>query len=267
MKKSLIAAAVAVATWAAPTGTLAQSVNAQTDETQAPGGSEGKQEILEEILVVGKQVTYGNSSVTEAMLDQTPPVASVLDVVDNLPGVLINEGDAFGGDDWSTTISMRGFQVNLSEQQLGMTIDGIPNGNSNYGGGAKANRFIDTFNLQGVEVSQGTSDITTRSHEALGGSLNFITDDPEEQERLRAAVSFGDYNAQKFYGRFDTGEFARDSYAWISMSSTAVNSWIDQSGESTRDHFAAKVTSQVNDVGLTAYVAYGLDRAISMAAT
>ncbi|PPT05828.1 TonB-dependent receptor [Geitlerinema sp. FC II] len=38
-----------------------------------------------------------------------------------------------------------------------MTVDGIANGNSNYGGGAKANRYIDTENVKGVEVSQGTA--------------------------------------------------------------------------------------------------------------
>jgi hypothetical protein len=42
---------------------------------------------------------------------------------------------------------MRGFNVGLSEQQIGMTIDGLPNGNSNYGGGSKANRYIDFENL------------------------------------------------------------------------------------------------------------------------
>ena len=37
---------------------------------------------------------------------------------------------------------MRGFNVGLSEQQIGMTIDGLPNGNSNYGGGTPGAYFI-----------------------------------------------------------------------------------------------------------------------------
>ena len=73
---------------------------------------------------------------------------------------------------------MRGFQVSLSDQQIGMTIDGLPNGNSNYGGGAKANRYIDNQNIAGVNVSQGTADIASRSNEALGGTLDFLTSDP-----------------------------------------------------------------------------------------
>jgi iron complex outermembrane receptor protein len=56
-----------------------------------------------------------------------------------------------------------------------MTIDGIPNGNANYGGGAKVIRFIDNENIAGVNVSQGTADISSRSNEALGGTLDFPT--------------------------------------------------------------------------------------------
>lgn len=239
MKKRLLASAIA--------GSLiTAAANAQDN---APA--------VEEMLVISQQeTTFGNSAVTDEMVLQTSPVASVLDTVDSLPGVLVNEGAAFGGDDWSTTISMRGFQVSLDEQQLGMTVDGIPNGNSNYGGGSKANRFIDTLNLQGVQVSQGTSDIASRSHEALGGSLNFMTSDPLQTQRMRTALSLGDHNAQKFYGRYDTGEFLSDSYAWISLSTASSDAWMDASGESNRDHVAAKLISTVGATQFTGYLSY-----------
>lgn len=243
MNKKFLAAAIA-ATVYAPVIAFAQDA-----ETSTPA--------IEEMLVISqKQTTYSNNAVTDEMMAQTSPISSVLDVVDNLPGVLINEGGAFGGDDWSTTISMRGFEVNLDSQQLGMTVDGIPNGNSNYGGGAKANRYIDTFNLAGVEVSQGTADIASRSHEALGGSLNFLTSDPIESERLRTAVSVGDHNAQKFYGRYDTGAIFDQTYAWVSYSTSSNDSWIDQSGESSRDHIAGKLKGYYDDVAITAYISY-----------
>jgi len=134
---------------------------------------------IEEVIVVSQTRTFANSSVTEEMQNQVSPASSVLGAIDFIPGVLVNEGDAFGGDDWSTAVSIRGFQVSLDEQQLGMTIDGIPNGNSNYGGGSKANRFIDTENLAGVDVVQGTSDIASWSHEALGGKHELSHDRSE----------------------------------------------------------------------------------------
>ena len=133
--------------------------------------------MIEEIVVLGQAKTFANTAVTDSMMAQQAPITSVTAVIDNLPGVSVQEGDTFGFDDWSTTISIRGFQTSLADQQ-GMTIDGMPNGNSNYGGGAKANRYIDTANLGGVNVSQGTADIASRSNEALGGTLDFLTSDP-----------------------------------------------------------------------------------------
>jgi iron complex outermembrane recepter protein len=43
-------------------------------------------------------------------------------------------------------------------------VDGIPNGNSSYGGGSKANRYIDTENLKSVTVSQGTGGVRHGRH-------------------------------------------------------------------------------------------------------
>ena len=117
---------------------------------------------MEEVTVIGVSTIYANNAVTEGMEKQQTPITSPLSMIDNLPGISIQEGDTYGFDDWSTTISMRGFQVSLSDQQIGMTIDGLPNGNSNYGGGAKANRYIDNQNIAGVNVSQGTADIASR---------------------------------------------------------------------------------------------------------
>ncbi|MGO4611421.1 TonB-dependent receptor plug domain-containing protein, partial [Variovorax sp. 2RAF20] len=84
---------------------------------------------------------------------------------------------------WGTQISMRGFVTNRDTQQIGTTIDGLPNGGSGYGGGSLANRYIDTLDLETVEVSQGTADISSRSNEALGGTLNFLTSDPLQEQR------------------------------------------------------------------------------------
>ena len=89
-------------------------------------------------MVARRGAAYSSAASTEAMRREQTPLTSVLAVADNLPGVSVHEGDPFGFDDWSTTVSVRGFQLNLDEQQLGITVDGLPNGNSNYGGGAKA---------------------------------------------------------------------------------------------------------------------------------
>ncbi|MCV6624649.1 MAG: TonB-dependent receptor [Cellvibrionaceae bacterium] len=211
---------------------------------------------IEEVTVIGKSVSYANNSASSEMIKQQSAMTSPLAVIDNLPGVLVNEGDTFGTDDWSTTVSIRGFQLSLDSQQVGVTVDGIANGNSNYGGGAKANRYIDTENLQTVEVSQGTADVASRSNEALGGTLNFTTIDPGEEERLTLSVTAGDADASKYFVRYETGEILPETYAWLSVSSSENADWIDGSAENTRDHFAGKLISTINDINITAYVSY-----------
>jgi outer membrane receptor protein involved in Fe transport len=214
------------------------------------------EEGMESITVVGRSVSYANNQTSDEMLKQQTSMTSVLAAIDNLPGVLINEGDTFGADDWSTSISIRGFQVDLSQQQIGITVDGIANGNSNYGGGAKANRYIDTENLARVDVSQGTADIASRSHEALGGTLDFVTLLPGVEERVVVSTTFAEFDGRKFFVRYETGEIAKDTFAWFSLSNQESSDWMDQTAENVRDHFAAKVISTIGNVDLTAYVSY-----------
>lgn len=211
---------------------------------------------LEEVFVYSKAAAYANNQVTESMINQISTVTSVNALIDNLPGVSVQEGDAFGFDDWSTAISVRGFQTNLAEQQVGSTIDGLPNGNSNYGGGAKANRYIDTANIGTVEVSQGTADIASRSLEALGGTIDYRTSNPELEERVRVQYVTGQYDAERFYGRYDSGLIGDATSFWISASHQEATDWMEGSAENQRDHLAAKLVMGDEDLVFTGYISY-----------
>ena len=115
--------------------------------------------LLEAVSVIADEpTTFATNVVAEPMLEQQAALTSVVAVVDNLPGVSVQEGDTYGFDDWSSSVAVRGFQTNINEAQIGTTIDGFPNGTSDYWSGTKANRFVDPANLGGVEVSQGTAD-------------------------------------------------------------------------------------------------------------
>ncbi len=229
---------------------VALSASAQANTAKA------NTDVLDEITVVGKSVSFANSSTSPEMQLQQSSMTSALAVIDNLPGVLINEGDTFGADDWSTTVSIRGFQLSLDEQQIGITIDGIANGNSNYGGGAKANRFIDTENLAAVEVSQGTSDITSRSNEALGGTLNFTTIAPTADAETKISFAKGDFGAQKLFLRHNTGEIFDNTTAWFSVSSRESTDHMEGSAQNTGDHMAAKFVHEGTDFAVTGYASY-----------
>lgn len=209
------------------------------------------------IVVTGRATTYNNAAVSEDMLMQQAPLTSPLSAIDNLPGVSVQEGDTFGFDDWSKTVEIRGFQDNLDEQQIGMTIDGMPNGNSNYGGGSKANRYIDSMNIGGIAVAQGTGDIASRSTEALGGTIDYQTSNPLDDRRMRVSASLGQYQAKRAYVRFDTGHILNDTIkAWISASHQEATDWINASANNHRDNIAAKVQGDFGGIKLTGYFSY-----------
>ena len=212
---------------------------------------------LEEVTVVARrEVVFSNAMTTEDMASAQTPLTSVLAVVDSLPGVSVQEGDTFGFDDWSTTISMRGFKVDLDEQQLGITVDGMPNGDSNYGGGAKANRYIDAPNLGGALVTQGTADIGSRSNEALGGTLDFQTDDPRPNRSLSLQATRAAFDGQKHYLRLDTGRLPGDTHGWLSVSRQSATDWIDGSARNERTHVATKLRASLRGVELTGYASW-----------
>ncbi|HBM84707.1 MAG TPA: TonB-dependent receptor [Halieaceae bacterium] len=222
----------------------------------AAAGAQNSDPALEEITVVARSQYYGNNVVTDSMKMQQSPMTSVNALIDNLPGVSIQEGDAYGFDDWSTTIAVRGFQNSLDEQQIGTTLDGIPNGGSGYGGGAKANRYLDTANLRTVTVSQGTADIASRALDALGGTIDFVSDDPEEEARIRFQGSAGEYDAERYYVRLDTGRLANGTRAWFSASHQSASDWVNGAAENERDHLAAKMISEIGNTDITAYISY-----------
>ena len=214
--------------------------------------------LLESVSVVAEEPRpFARNLVAEPMMLQQSNITSVTSVVDNLPGVSVQEGDSYGFDDWSSNVAMRGFQVTISEAQIGTTIDGFPNGTSDYFSGAKANRFIDPMNLGGVEVSQGTADIASRSVEALGGTFDYLTDDPAAERTYGASVTIGEHGGQRFSMRVDTGPlFGGASSAWIAAVRQESTDWVQGSARNEREHVAAKFVSTHGRLDLTSYFSY-----------
>ena len=211
---------------------------------------------LDPIIVIPEEPrVFALNFVAGPMMRQQSSITGVTAVVDNLPGVSVQEGDAYGFDDWSSNVVMRGFQVTINDAQIGTTIDGFPNGTSDYWSGAKANRLIDPMNLGGVEVSQGTADIASRSVEALGGTFNFLTDAPAAERSYTASTTFGENEGQRFAARVETGSlFDGNTRAWVAVVRQEATDWVQGSARNEREHIAAKVVSSHGPVDLTGYL-------------
>ena len=213
---------------------------------------------MEEISIVGEEARIFASNVVAApMIRQQSPITNITSVVDNLPGVSVQEGDAYGMDDWSSNIAMRGFHVTINESQIGTTIDGFSNGTSDYWSGSKANRYIDVANLGSVEVSQGTADIASQSVEALGGTFNYTTNDPAPERRYMVSATVGEHDARRVAMRIDTGPlFGKNARGWVTALHQQGTDWIQGAAENEREHFATKLTTTLGFVNLTGYFSY-----------
>lgn len=213
---------------------------------------------VEVISVLGKRVSYANNTTDESTKLAKAPIGNVMDLIDSLPGINVGQGDAFGGDDYTTTISMRGFVIDRADQQLGITIDGVPNGGSAYAGGSKANRYLDTENTRLVEVGQGSADIASASLDALGGTINFVSANPEMEAGARFAYTSGSHNARRYYARYDTGEILGNTTAYFSISDSFNNRWMGSgsNGNSDRLHVEFKSVTELEQGRITARVSY-----------
>ena len=213
---------------------------------------------LDPLSVVAEEPTvFARNFVAEPMMRQQSSITAVTSVIDNLPGVSVQEGDGYAFDDWSSNVVMRGFQSTINDVQIGTTIDGFPNGTSDYWSGAKANRFVDPMNLGGVEVSQGTADIASRSVEALGGTLNFLTADPAEEAGQTASVTIGENEGQRFAARVETGSlFGGTTRAWVAAIRQEATDWMEGSARNEREHVAAKIVSSHGNLDLTGYLSH-----------
>ncbi len=243
------AAADATSTAKASATDSAPSSNDATGESskdRASKAKEGNSKTLEAVVVTGQPVSFTNNELPPVLTKLSAPLSSIVDAVNLLPGVNVTPGGVFGSDDWSVGITMRGF----TQGQLGFTVDGLPNGATSYGGGAKPNRFLDSENMRTVSVSQGTADIASPSSQALGGTINYESIDPSMTRALAINYSTGSWNAEREFVRYDTGAiFNDDTYAYVSFSNTDNKRWIGSgsNGHTSRVHLDSKLISYLTD--------------------
>jgi len=177
---------------------------------------------MDAFVVQSVAAATANTVADKQQISLQPAAASVINVIKYLPGVSLSQGDAIGGDDWSTRINIRGF----TEGQLGFTVDGVTTGYTAYGGGAKPNRYVDIENFSRVVVSEGATEISSASAQALGGTLAYFTDAPQDTFGVTAKLTGGSFATQRAFVRADTGKFAGDNRAFLSFSTQRNDNWV-----------------------------------------
>ncbi|WP_323989930.1 TonB-dependent receptor plug domain-containing protein [Nguyenibacter sp. L1] len=142
--------------------------------------------------------------VSRAAIEQLAPGTNVLKAVGQLPGVSFSSSDPLGIDTWGASVYMRGFFQN----QLGVTLDGIPLNDQGYGNvnGLNVANAVITADIANVSVSQGGGALDVPSNTNLGGAMQFSTADPKHKAGAIIEQGFGSYGMEHTYIRLDSGD-------------------------------------------------------------
>lgn len=206
---------------------------------------------LETISVIGEGETRQVQAIAAADMKRVVPGTSPLKIMDKLPGVNFTSSDPFGAYEWSTRITVRGFNQN----QLGFTLDGIPLGDMSYGNhnGLHISRAAISENIDYVELAQGAGAISTASSSNLGGTAQFFTRDPDLQYGARFAQMLGSDSAQRTFVSLDSGEHNGLS-SYISAMYSETDKWKGE-GPQQQWQFNGKALYQHDDWSVSAYAA------------
>jgi iron complex outermembrane receptor protein len=230
------------------------SINPARAQVAAADPGNAGTTVMDQVIVQSVMAPTANAIADRQQIELQAAPSSVLNTIKYLPGVNLSQGDAFGGDDWSTHITIRSF----NDGQLGFTIDGVGTGFTEYAGGVKPNRYVDIENLQSVVVSQGAADISSASAQALGGTLAYYTNDPHMGPGLEATFTGGSFDTTRYFLRADTGPFGGNNSAYISFSSEQNDNWVGHfvggnAAVTNRIHMDAKDVGQFGNLKVTLY--------------
>ncbi|MBA4307539.1 MAG: TonB-dependent receptor [Sphingopyxis sp.] len=212
--------------------------------------------VEEEIVVFGQGETRQVQEISSKELLILVPGTSPLKAIEKLPSVNFQSADPFGTYEWSSRVSIRGFNQN----QLGYTLDGIPLGDSTYGNnnGLHIGRAIISENIGVTRVSQGSGSIGTQATNNLGGTLEFFSADPSDGLGVDANLTYGSENTIRGFGRVNFGE-ADGIRGFISGVYHNAEKW-KGGGDQRNWQINAKAIIPVGVAEFDAYFAYS-DRA------
>ncbi|MEE7559208.1 TonB-dependent receptor, partial [Xanthomonas sp. Kuri4-2] len=193
---------------------------ADAPAADAPAAAEATQ--LDAVSVVAQGTTRQIQRVTRQDIEKLPPGSSALKAIEKLPGVQFQAADPWGAYEWSTQLTLHGFD----QSRLGYTLDGIPLGNMSYGvtNGLQVTRAITSENIGSVELAQGAGALGTASNTNLGGTLQFYSADPDGNAGVRLSQTVGSDATRRTFVRADSGD--RDGLsAYLSYANASTDKW------------------------------------------
>ena len=199
--------------------------------------------VLDTINVVGTGETRQVQELGREEIASQPAGTSPLKLMAKLPGVHFTAADPWGVFEWSTRLSIRGF----NQLQLGFVLDGIPLGDMSFGNhnGLHISRALIAENLGFLEVSQGSGSLDTASTSNLGGTVRFSSRRPQAQREFTFAQTVGSDDTFRTFVRYDTGDINGFS-AFLSGVRHEAQKWRSSNaqrgaGDQTSDQINAQI--------------------------
>lgn len=192
----------------------------------------------ENVSVFGQGQSRQVQSINSEDMKKAVAGTSPLKVLEKLPGVSFQSADPFGAYEWSTRFSVRGF----GQSYMGFTLDGVPLGDMSYGNnnGLHISRAISSENIGRVNLSQGSGALGVASTSNLGGTVQFVSADPENKFGARLDQTVGSGNLSRTFVRLDTGMLESGTKAYLSYDRQRAQKW-KGAGQQNQDQFNSKL--------------------------
>jgi iron complex outermembrane receptor protein len=220
------------------------------------------EKILQDILVTGRRSIAGGNmivqrepettnSITGKAISEKMSVAGPLQLINTLPGINTGQSDPYAMAQRSF-IYVRG----LPATEQGWIVEGAPAVDQAFFL-PYSETWADPENLAGLTVIPGSSRITDPVQTAVGGEIVETIRDPSSTAGVNAGVSYGSYDAQRYFGRVDTGDIAGTGLRAFASGSYTRAGTFNLPGHGSRVHADFKAVKDWGETGKSSlFVSY-----------
>lgn len=211
---------------------------------QSTGSIDFEKEIIVTGTRTGTQAVGGVSApdtskakavLTAENIERQNPGQTILDTINQIPGVTFQNNDAYGSS--GGTLNIRGF----SADRISLTFDGIQlNDSGNYA--IYSNQQIDPELIEQVNVNLGTTDVDSPTASAVGGTVNLRTKRPDRDFGVMMSLSAGQFDFMRGFVKVETGDLNESGLrAFVSASRTTNDNPFNNYGKINKQQYNFRV--------------------------
>jgi len=219
---------------------------------QSTGSIEFNKEIVVTARRSGPQAVEGVAApdstkaaavLTQDIIQHQAPGQSILDTINLVPGVSFQNNDAYGAS--GGTLNIRGFDAS----RVALLFDGVPlNDTGNYA--IYSNQQLDPELISQVQVNIGTTDVDSPTPSAVGGTINYISKNPDHNFGAMLSGSVGQFDMMRIFAKVETGDLnASGTRAWVAASKETYHNPFNNYGKMNKEQINAKIYQPIGSNG------------------